>query len=379
MINNFSEKLSLYDFLRNFLIFFNDAKKDVPIILFSFFSLFCFFPVLEIKGHEIFPYYVICIFFINLNLYSKMTTVIYAIPLVLLFIVFVALNNSYALTLLEILIPFYTLISFNKLTEDRKILFAKALLLFSFLIFLLIAYQFFFPKSIDYIYEYFLVRKYSYLNLHGRVIGIAPEPAYMASWLLGALILISIYLKGIKNFLYVFTLPFFLAIGSISGIGFLFIMLLVENIKKFSYLIFIIFIFILLIFVGNDYVANRLLDAYKNFDINLGILNLFKIDSALGSYRLQTLIEPLSSFNFATNNLSKSFEIKGYSIFSNLYYICSPLHIISLLFLLKFRKNSFWLISFLAFLAYGPMLNWLLYSGFIGFSSKRERETNKQC
>jgi hypothetical protein len=377
MINNFSEKLSLYDFLRNFLIFFNDAKKDVPIILFSFFSLFCFYPFFQIKGHEIFPYYVICIFFINLKLYSKKTTVIYAIPFVLLFIAFIALNNFYALTLLEILIPFYTLISFNKLPEDRKILFAKALLFFISLILLLIIYQFFFPESINYIYEYFLVRKYSYLNLNGRVIGIAPEPAYMASWLLGALILISIYLKEIKNFLYVFTLPFFLALGSISGIGFLFIMLLVVNIKKFSYLIFIISIFILLIFVGNDYVANRLLDAYKNFDISLGILNLFKIDSALGSYRLQTLIEPLSSFNFATNNLSNSLKIKGYSIFSNLYYICSPLHIISLLFLLKLKKNSFWLISFLAFLAYGPMLNWLLYSGFIGFSSKRE--TNKQC
>ena len=190
MINKFFAKIFLYILKLNLFKFFYEVKNDVPIFLFAFFSLFCFYPFFQIKGHEIFPYYFICIFFINWKLYNKVILAIYFLLFLLFFCLFIALQNLNFLTLLEIFIPIYTLISFNNLAKSRQILFAKCLLFFVFLVLLLLTYQFFVPESIDYIYNNLLVRKVSYLNLHGRILGIAPEPAYMASWLLGALILI---------------------------------------------------------------------------------------------------------------------------------------------------------------------------------------------
>ena len=124
--------------------------------------------------------------------------------------------------------------------------------------------------------------------------------------------------------------------------------------------------FSLIIFLTKGYFLDRLLDLFSSFNFGAGLNNLTLIDVKFGSNRLRTLVEPLTEIGCGELFCSESLRYDdGYSIFSNLFYKLAPLHLISLpLIFYYFKKDRFFFISLICFLAYAPMLNWMLFSGF---------------
>lgn len=342
----------------------------VQLFLFAFFALFSFFPIAHFGKHEIFPYYAIfsissVFFYCNLNKVKIFSLMLAGLSLLFL-IFFLFISNRSFFNLFQIYFVFLTLFAYNLLTKKLHEKFAKYIFNLIIFITIFIVFQYFYPWLISFTSDHLIVRKgVTFEILNGRVLGIAPEPSVMGSWLIGAWLIVQKSLPS-KAFIFsIITVVALFFVKSLSAMCMFSVFYLILNYKHMKYIL-VFAVFSLIIFLTKDHFLERLYDLFSTFSFSSGLNNLTLIDDKFGSNRLRTLVQPLTEIGCGELFCPETLKYEdGYSIFSNLFYKLAPLHFISLpLIFYYFKKDRFFFISLICFLAYAPMLNWMLFSGF---------------
>ena len=201
-----------------------------------------------------------------------------------------------------------------------------------------------------------------------RSTGIAPEPAYMASWIIGSWVLICSVLPKLRLKSSIISALGIFFTASLSGeLMFLLLLLILwgSSLKTLYSLTFLVVLTIGLLFLLDSPILERLLVliTFLSSSNSFGVDLLTNLDELFGSRRISSLSPIFSSLGCGSVFCDVP-NINGYSYFAELYYKFAPLHILVALFLLINIKNRMQLISFICFLSYGPVLNWMLFSGF---------------
>lgn len=340
------------------------------ILFFAFFTLFSFFPLISFGKHEIFPFYSI---FAILSLWiycNKRCAIDYFYIFLwlssLFLLIYFFISSRSFLNLFQIYFVSVTLIAFNCLPLRYKEKFAKYIFNIIIFVTIFIIFQYFYPWLINFTSDHLIARKgVTFEILNDRVLGIAPEPSVMGSWLIGAWLIVQKRLPS-KAFIFsIITVVALFFVRSLSAFCMFSVFYFILNYRHLKYIL-MFATFSLIIFLTKGHFLDRLLDLFSSFNFGAGINNLTLIDVKFGSNRLRTLVEPLTEIGCGELFCSESLRYDdGYSIFSNLFYKLAPLHLISLpLIFYYFKKDRFFFISLICFLAYAPMLNWMLFSGF---------------
>jgi hypothetical protein len=318
-------------------------------------------------NHEIFPYYVVfafLLFAINADLKQFFY---FALAVTVFSFVLLKLPPDNYLDFFQIVVVFLTIFFLNSLSLRQKQAIAKSHFFFICAIVIFIVLQRIFPDLIDFNYNYLVHRDYSSEKLAehtGGAPGISPEPAYMASFLLGGWLYILKFSPKLKA-----KVTFIVGLGialtaSLSGALVFLVSLFIINLSQPKYILGIIFwtSLVFSFYFMTDSLVRRSGEFFELLSHIQGINILYEIDTHFGSYRLVTLVDPLSKFG--CGSLFCPQYSKGYSAFADLYYKIAPLHFIFLLFFLR-KFDRFRFTSLFLFIFYGPVLNWMLYSGVL--------------
>lgn len=268
---------------------------------------------------------------------------------------------------MQILIVFLTVFFINTLDNLSKILISKTTFFFLIFVVIFLFFQYFFPSLLDFSYSYLVNRNYSFEELNsytGGLNGIAPEPAYMASQIIGAWILISVLDSTLESKTIILAITGVLLTGSMSAFLMLLIFICIRYFNSYISLILILLFIPISIYLFAPYsLLDRSYSLASQLLSNPSPEGLRTIDSSFGSLRLVSIADYLS--HVCCGQVFGGYsDFKGYSIFSKLFYEFSPFHFIALPLILKI-KNRFHLISAFCFLFYGPVLNWMLFAGFL--------------
>ena len=345
---------------------------------FSFFSFFSFFPL--ITGHEITPYYLIFILLGYFVSYQKDTFKTFLIFLGLLFFllylfIFKSLQIFFDVACLSVVFLTVKIFCLIKLSDRQKIAtyiyyLSIATLIYTFLLWAFPVLQVFHVKLLT-TREVHSIEMYAIAK---RSTGIAPEPAYMASWIIGSWVLICSVLPNLKlKSSIISTLGIFFT-ASLSGeLMFLLLLLILwsGSFKTLYSLTFFVVLTIGFLFLLGSPILERPLSliTFLSSSNSFGIDLLTKIDELFGSKRISSLTPSFYSLGCGSIFCDVP-NTHGYSYYAELYYKFAPLHLVAILYLLINIKNRMQLISFICFFSYGPVLNWMLFSGFAGEDDK---------
>jgi hypothetical protein len=356
----------------------NGKISNFFFLCFSFFSFFSFCPL--ISGHEITPYYLIFIFLGYFISSQKDTLNTFLVFLALLFFLlylylFKSLQIYFDVACLTVVFLTVRIFSLIKLPDRQRIatyvyLFSIGILIYTFLLWAfpilqVLHVKFLTTREVHSIEMYAIAR---------RSTGIAPEPAYMASWIIGSWVLICTFLPNLRIKSSVISALGIYFTGSLSGEA-MFLLLLVilwgNSLKNLSFLIFLGFLAIGLIFLFDSSFLKKpfTLITFLSSSNSYGIDILTSIDELFGSKRVSSLTPSFYSLGCGSIFCDVQ-NTHGYSYYAELYYKFAPLHLLAILFLLINIKNRMQLISFICFFTYGPILNWMLFSGFTAKDGK---------
>jgi hypothetical protein len=364
---------------------------DLLLALFSFSSFFSFFSFNVWGRHEIIPYYFIFILVIFSCFLWKFNAIdtLKMLPIFFLALLVPFISYEYYEDYFQILIVSFTILVLCYLSDKQKEKIGDYFYYLLYLVVLLMVFQFNYPDSMNWLYTNIFnrdMRAKDLMSYTGGVIGIAPEPSYMGSYLVG----VWLYITRFNNDRYqlstfLVTLGLVLSASLSASLVFLVINLIsIRDSKTFHSFLLTVLMFVGFLLIFHSSLIVRFLDFFSTSSEILLNLNAFKheanvplvaeanvplvaLDEHFGSKRLGTLYEPFTNFCCGILFGADSYT-KGYSIFAKSYYLIAPLHffLISLAFALSVKaKDRFGLISFLLFFIFGPVLNWMLYSGFI--------------
>ena len=324
-------------------------------------------------GHEINPlYYIPC--FLLLNRRSGLALkIILILPIFsgMLWIYF-AEQKDPAIDFAQTIICISSAYCYNRLDRGEAGAFCAAIFYCYLVAIALMIFQKLNLDFLDLCYSLLTIRTDDALHLYnytGGTIGFAPEPSYMASWIIGYWIILSESFRINKLALDLITISSLLLTASLSGATiFLVIFFVLGGINKNKIIVFLALLCIgaLSLHVSRsvDILANRIEGLYDIVISGAGFSLLEDIDVAFGSSRLRTLVLPLTSISYCGYIICGQSYVNSYSLFSNIYYLASPIHLFLILFLLRGNWYSRrFLVSIFLSIFYAPQLNWLLVSG----------------
>lgn len=279
------------------------------------------------------------------------------------------LEMTYISDYAQIIIVFLTIFVMRQLNVSQKRKIADYFLFFSFAIVFFMLLQKIFPSLIDYTYNFLTIRQSSaeeLINYTGGVIGIAPEPAYMGALLVGIWMYVIRFNELQEKKMTMVTLcGVFLTASLSASLMFLFLLLFrLNSIKFILHFTFVIFMFLILLFALHSSLLERIYNFFSIAVYSSPFVTLQNIDIHFGSYRLRTLYDPLTTLGCGVLFCSADY-IRGYSIFAKLFYLVAPFHFLIFFLIFKWASGRDGLLSFIALITFGPVLNWMLYSGLI--------------
>ncbi|MDF1622650.1 MAG: hypothetical protein P1V33_04160 [Pseudohongiella nitratireducens] len=354
--------------------------------LFGFFSIFTFVPNPLFSNNEIIPYYgLLAILLLGFSLIAKrrldsLTVRLLLSLFVLLFVSLLIENSTALMDIVAIFVILISLSAYRFMSGYQRHAFELGMWLSCRIAFILLILQMIFPVVTDLVYQYLTIRQGSAEHISsysGGAIGFAPEPAYMASFLLGPYAYFLFLGKQHLRKTVVIAASILLT-GSLSGVMLMFIVTLILEFKYFfrttrgNLYIVLMIAMLTLVSILNERIFDRIGGLIEILLLEgLSVNTLQVIDLTFGSNRLRTLVAPLSSICcgviFAEDYLSP------YSFFATLFYLIAPLHIAFVLLIIPRRKYTrlFFVALFLAVFS-GPLLNWLAYLGFVYYEKKTE-------
>lgn len=346
--------------------------------LFGFFSIFTFIPNPLFPNNEIIPYYGLLAFVIVIRTFIGGRYIDYLVLRFLAASFFLILlstlidNGGAALDVVAIAVVLISLSAYRVMSISQVQSFDLGIWSACILAFILLVLQIIYPPLIDIVYQTLTIRQGNsdhIVSYSGGAIGFAPEPAYMASFLLGPfsyfLYLGKLHIK--KTIVIAISI---LMTGSLSGVMLMFAVVIILEFKYiFRTIRGNILLVLGIVMLGVVYIINERLFSRVDNVIQLILENgvslntLQIIDTSFGSNRLRTLIEPLSSV--CCGALFTSNYTSPYSLFATLFYLIAPLHFVIIFLVCPLRIiNRFQLVSLFLFVFSGPILNWIAYLGF---------------
>lgn len=325
-------------------------------------------------GAEILPYYL-------LSVIAQMTLIkfqfVRLISLSALFTVFfvgysfLGVGADVYLDMLQIYVVFTTLICVQSFSiEQRKIVSRTALsLLYVFAVIMI--FQKLNPSGIDFVYNRLVQRSGSsshIMSYTGGVIGIGPEPAYMAALCL-ALGLIALSSAGMPAVRVFFFTGICIVLTQSLSVFMIFIINMILYLGLSRKQVLFILSLILGLFFSAWFFNMSLIERVHRFlfliDFSTGFDFFLAIDRAFGSFRLRPVYDFLSfsDWDFSVVTVSQ----KGSSIFSELFYKVGYLsHGLLIYFLFRSGHKRLKFTAIVNAIFLGPILNWGLYVGLAG-------------
>ena len=354
--------------------------SQVLSFLFGVFSVFSFFPSPLFPANEIIPYYASIGAFVFAAQATKRKSLSFTeLRLGFLFLVVVIIGVLFfekkrvLIDAISVGVVFLALMVYRGFSKMELESFEAGLWSICVLALVLLILQTLFPVFIDLAYRYLTIRAGSAAHIRsysGGAIGFAPEPSYMAAFLLGP----YMYFHWVqpRKLLKPVAIAFaILLTGSLSGIILLILatfllhynFFLTKN-RGIKYLFIAVACISALAYL-NEKAIERILRLFAVASQEGISLTLFSsIDSSFGSNRLRTLIEPLSSLCCGTVLLGD--YRTSYSLFSTLFFLTAPFHLVLFLALVARKNlNRYYFASLLLSVISGPILNWVVYVGLI--------------
>lgn len=338
-------------------------------------SVFSFFPNPVFPDNEIFPYYLLPVFLILAVKDARRLAWLVAGSLALTTLC-VASRGSLDVVVtdtMQVIAVALALYCASLLSEDERAHFAECMTAIVFCAVAFMVLQYLFPSLVDFSYSRLVRRDASAAELEaytGGVPGIAPEPAYMGAYLIGAWVVVrrfkgedggALTLATAIGVILTASLSAALTLAVLLGIQF------VTSIRRVLLLALVVGSAGALAVLLQSSLVTRL-DAFIgaiSSDGSPGVDLLTAIDAAFGSVRLSSLVAPLSEVGCGVYLCSDGPFLKGYSAFAVLYALVAPFHLLYVLFVLATARDRLAISSALLGVFYGPVLNWPMYAGLI--------------
>ncbi|QWE31066.1 hypothetical protein ICV89_01720 [Polynucleobacter sp. Adler-ghost] len=305
----------------------------------------------KLSSNEIFPYYALALPLFN---YSKRIILIIFVILLFGIINQIIFNDSRSvINAIQIAVLLATLYAVQTMCIIELRLISKIFNIFILMHLSICIFQYIYPESMNLSYWFFSSREsqVEQLLLRSAVVGLGPEPAYVASLLCGML-LFSILLNGF-NFLIIsmVVIQLFL-LKSVVGYILFFIIFnfFILKFKKYKYLIIMVIITLISLFSG----LMERLSIYISNVYTMG--SIFSAEVSTGSTRLANLRESLE--------LIISFPGIGFSPFGAISYAMhgSIFASIIILAMFKIKINALeFMVGLAVFIFFGPILIWPMY------------------
>lgn len=355
------------------------SYRFIGLLVLSIGTCFIFFNPLNLNN-EIFPYYLLTIFFVPLKIKDYLISI-----LLILAAVFWYLNfPSFRIFVdpIMILSTIFAFRFFNELDEEEKKFFFNFIKYFIFINTLICIIQSYSDYFQILTYSFFSGRESGFVTFLERgVTGLAPEPAYGSALIIGLALLYSAFMRPSLIFFISVSLTVYLQ-SSISGLAYYFLYFAFVYLMHFRYTInklslrnitilyssiFLLLIFYLYQVDFSQLIQNirRLLE-FVTFILDEG--NILQAEEQTGSVRLILIF--LSFADFIHTDYGPGFSYFGYlnRIFAT--PLVSFIILAYLLFTYKISMNYLIAVIF-GFLA-GPVLIWPLYFvTFYGLPNKQ--------
>lgn len=352
------------------LIKFESKKQRAFLIgLFAFLSVFSFFKTPIFPDNEIIPFYLVPALLLirPSRLQGGEALILVALTFVGLMMYFISDHPTAITDSLQLVVVTFALMSFKTLSFQDRQQFLYVLRRVVYFVTFLSVVQKLDSRFVDLVYQYLTNRDGSAEHLitySGGVPGIAPEPAYMAAFLVGAYVIHKSH-EIKRYFLYEICLLFSITLtASLTGMFFMVtvVIFFTKDIKEAAVLFLIVATVGIYLIIQNPLVLIRMsgfLEILKGGELSVHSLTI--IDEAYGSARFFSLVEPLTSACCGAM-WGEQYQ-KSYSPFSVAFYLIAPFHLFALPLLYKRSRSS--MASIFLFIFSGPVLNWMCLAGCI--------------
>jgi hypothetical protein len=351
--------------------------SNIGALLFAICSCLTFFNPLGLNN-EVYPYFLIGIFFFRISL-----TALLAVFLILFAGVLWLIFDNSSRSLLDSIILASMVIGmgiFDSLCEYNKMIVVKIFKRFIIFSFIICVMQTIFSPIQDLTYSLFSGRNAdlgSMARIGRGVTGLAPEPSYAAAHLVGLSFLVSNYVKPKFYEILIFILLLVL-LRSVSGFlyGIIFIGFITFCHFKMSFknmLIFTISLSIFFMVYFNNYDLTEVLSIFSRLINFLTLIIEYKdilaAEETFGSARLVAIIGSFSQIFFTDYGTAFS----PLSVI-NILFASSLTSLFLIVFLLRINGISLaYLSALIMCLISGPIMLWpLFYVGFFGLNQKKD-------
>jgi hypothetical protein len=358
------------------------AAKSLMIWAFAFFSVCAFFTNPLFPDNEVFPYYLIPgLLVIRPARISAPQAALLAGSAAVIIILSLQTYDVPAVTDgLQLVSIMMAAIIFSQLSDHERQQFLRALRWTVYMVFALIIVQKIYPPAVDFVYQSITTRTTSATEISrysGGVPGVGAEPAYMASFLVGAYVLHKTHADRFHPLFETGIVCSVLLTASLTGSFFLALTVLIflKDLRiAVAVGVLMAFVVYLLLSLNGIFMA-RLQLAYQILQMKgLSAEGITFLEEMFGSNRFVTLIKPFSSI--CCGAIFGYDYDRSFSPFSFAFNIFAPLHLGILFFLLRPTRPT--VASICLFLLAGPVLNWMAIGGLIGRAMHFQPDRNRE-